>query len=514
MRDPLKFFHVLALFLTFKITQVVSTSILPQKGLYLVTITDEVETGEALVERILTLADVGFNVIVLGYGIDSPSIVQLKDAVYYWNELTKNQRSLVKEYTKSRGVYLLLAIGGPQTDFERLIRSSAGMQWGSTLMFDSLLKAYDGIFIDFYFNPNSLCEETVKKDSCLCQVPSEGGVDDTSTCAINCGIGLCDDIKKCRPNAESRWTTFMEDVLTTASGIVSSDDMIGYGLPASMFQYIPSKPNGLGWKVSTYERSSLLLPETYSYNCFQNSNNCEECDISESETTGLKHTVCTKVASANHALPRDRDTGHYADFVVPRYFTEGECRDNTRDPYKVVYNTKEKIYVENNEVSNFNEYQYQSLGSNVHSMTYKNGYAGDRIAQQYDKSRIVPGFDFRSEKIGENGRLDFDKLTNWSCEYTVIDQSLGSYWGSQVDDKLLFNPNLWKGNWAIFGDRENLTEKYKLFFNKTESSCLLQLNGTVFPVDFIESSGFKIGFNRNLVQAVFVSIVLLFPLRS
>lgn len=196
----------------------------------------------------------------------------------------------------------------------------------------------------------------------------------------------------------------------------------------------------------------------------------------------------------------------------------------------------------------------------MHSMTYKNGYAGDRIAQQYDKSRIVPGFDFRSEKIGENGRLDFDKLTNWSCEYTVIDQSLGSYWGSQVDDKLLFNPNLWKGNWAIFGDRENLTEKYKwwfsvnvkmlnlgstcfqvisgnlnksnwiifgdcfnifskttlykLFFNKTESSCLLQLNGTVFPVDFIESSGFKIGFNRNLVQAVFVSIVLLFPSRS
>ena len=60
MRDPLNFFHVLALFLTFKITQVVSTSILPQKGLYLVTITDEVETGEALVERILTLADVGF----------------------------------------------------------------------------------------------------------------------------------------------------------------------------------------------------------------------------------------------------------------------------------------------------------------------------------------------------------------------------------------------------------------------------------------------------------------------
>ena len=73
-----------------------------------------------------------------------------------------------------------------------------------------------------------MCEETVKKDSCLCQVPSEGGVDVNSTCAINCGIGLCDDIKKCRPNAESRWTTFMEDVLTTASGIVSSDDMIGY----------------------------------------------------------------------------------------------------------------------------------------------------------------------------------------------------------------------------------------------------------------------------------------------
>ena len=181
-----------------------------------------------------------------------------------------------------------------------------------------------------------------------------------------------------------------------------------------------------------------------------------------------------------YALPRDRDTGHYADFVVPRYFTEGECRDNTRDPYKVVYNTKEKIYVENNTVSSFNEYQYQSLGSNVHSMTYKNGYAGDRIAQQYDKSRIVPGFDFRSEKIGENGRLDFDKLTNWSCEYTVIDQSLGSYWGSQVDDKLLFNPNLWKGNWAIFGDRENLTEKYKWWFSVNVK--MLNLGSTCFQV--------------------------------
>jgi len=358
-----------------------------------------------------------------------------------------------------------------------------------------------------------LCEETIKKDSCLCQVPSEGGANENSACAINCGIGLCDDIKKCQPNAESRWTTFMEDVLVTASGIVSSDDMIGYGLPASMFQYIPSKPNGLGWKVSTYERSSLLLPETYSSNCLNNQNNCEECDISYSKTE-IKQTVCTKVASANHALPRDRDTGHYADFIVPRYFTEGECRDNTRDLYKVVYNSKEKIFVENSQISKFNGYQNQSLGSNVHSMTYKNGNAANKIAQQYDKSRIVPGFNFESENIGENGRLDFDKLTNWSCEYTAMDQALGSYWGSQSDNKLLFNPNLWKGNWAIFGDRENLTEKYKLFFNKTESSCLLQLNGTEFPVDFIESSGFKISLNQNFVQAVFVSFALLFSLRS
>ena len=127
---------------------------------------------------------------------------------------------MIKDYTKSKGVYLLLGMGGPQTQFEELIRSDRGLTWGSTLMFDSLQKAYDGIFVDFYFNSDDLCDNTIKQDSCLCQA-KEG-----NSCEKYCGV--CTNVRKCQENNEDTWMTFMEQVLTTASGIISSDDMIGY----------------------------------------------------------------------------------------------------------------------------------------------------------------------------------------------------------------------------------------------------------------------------------------------
>ena len=148
----------------------------------------------------------------------------------------------MKKYTESKGVYLLLGMGGPQTPFEQLIRSDRGQTWGNTLMYDSLNKAYDGIFIDFYFNPDNFCESTIKTDSCLCQIPTVkpqytttanflGSTPDSHlipepACKKNCGE--CSDTKKCRSGRSDSWTTFFEQVLITASGIISSDDMIGY----------------------------------------------------------------------------------------------------------------------------------------------------------------------------------------------------------------------------------------------------------------------------------------------
>ena len=126
-------------------------------------------------------------------------------------------------------------------------------------------------------------------------------------------------------------------------------------MPASIFQYTSRKEKGLGWKSTTYDRSSLYLTDTF------------QPDLCEKSQNLLNSTVCIKVAQTNHAVTsHGRDTGHYADFVVARYFSQGECKDN-RIPIK--YDSRETIFIDNV----FNGYQKQSLGSNVHSLTFKEG---------------------------------------------------------------------------------------------------------------------------------------------
>jgi len=445
-------------------------------------VTNEVESAEELVERILTLADVGFNVIVLGYGIDqtyNPGL-HLKDAVFYWNELDSRYRSLIKDYTKSRGVYLLLGMGGPETQFEPLIRSGRGQTWGNTLMYDSLSKEYDGIFVDFYFNANDFCVSAIQEDSCLCQV---GNPD----CAEICE--QCTFQKKCDETYGATWTTFMEQVLKTAVGIISSDNMIAYGVPADLFQYAPKTKDtkynpGLGWKDTTFDRSSLYFQNTFDQQCYHQQYDCNNCDVKTSNLTLWDNggVSCTKIASSSHDLNvpehQGRDDLHYVDFVVARYFEAGSCQGNVNADS---YNSKETIYIDEtrtavNQLNGYNGYQYRSYGSNIHSIATKPGKDVGVLLDQYDKSRIIPGYDLASDE--KHRIFNFDKITNWSCEYQLADLEHST---------LMYYPNLWQNNFAFFGDREGLVEKYKLFFNKSLSSCEMQLNESDFSYDFIES---------------------------
>ena len=314
-----------------------------------------------------------------------------------------------------------------------------------------------------------------------------------------------------------------------------------YGVPASMFQYLPETPTkikprlgplGLGWKSTTYDRSSLYLSNTFPKQCAEGlfrsrpRTLCDECDlivdgiklnssqINEPQldkltNLGKLQLDCSKIAPANHVLlshGREMD-GHFTDFVVPRYFKTGDCLKNNR----VKYTSKEEIYISK---FGYNNYQAKSFGSNVHSLTYQEASIADVVTSQYDKSRIVPGFDISGYKIfgdkedtSDNFRLNFDKISNWSCKYTVMDkvQQLKKL---NESGSVYFNPNLWKGNFAFFGDRENLTEKYKLFFNKTGSDCSRQLNVTEFPIDFIESKSqiLKLSISMSFIIVSFLSL--------
>lgn len=137
------------------------------------------DNTKKLKEAILTYTDLGFNLIIIGYGRHQrPSY----GALPVWLEMEALDQTAIKRYMASKDAFLLYALGGPKQQIESEIRNSQGYNFGNQNIAEANANYFDGFYLDLYFRPDNYCLSILQTDNCVSISEPCHKKDPTDTC--------------------------------------------------------------------------------------------------------------------------------------------------------------------------------------------------------------------------------------------------------------------------------------------------------------------------------------------
>lgn len=302
----------------------------------------------------------------------------------------------------------------------------------------------------------------------------------------------------------------MEDFLqqlTAGSTGMSPTAILGYSAPASIFR----KSFNTGFR-------SFILPRT----------NLEILDMYDDIKCGHYESNCTIPQTLpNHQIrprhiPNKPPINKFYDFIVPRYFKEGDCvglaevnklNSIKYTEYQQIYDDFEWEYnldIEFSSDLSSIEGIVNSFPENYDQEKYTYNLVGaDSNFQQYWKKSIIPGFSV------DDARLDYlnlDNMTNFACQKQIYDQNFQVFRFSEFSgfqNKELPHMNVFSPQFVLYHDEyEKYLGKYQNLFAKINETCSVQLSDEKFRDDFIESSSGLIFGSESWILHMLVMVLL------
>ena len=472
------------------------TSRFPKKPIRAITINEATDKDD-LQTQIFTFVDLGFNFIFLGYGQDKnvagKKVSAPIGALKYYFEISRTDRLLLKSYIASKGVKLIYAMGGPTQPMEKVIKEIGGYSWANQNILRAAEFGFDGFFMDLYFKPRDNCERLLKDDLCM--------VKNDEKCKKVEDIYHDDDSDK-----YTYYSSFLELMLEQLVNQpkFTSSALFGYSLPASAFR----SDLELGFSNFLLPRTSLELTDLHENKQCQENLSALAYDYTAEEyeeflqqpnhlLCGIELTLPKHKLRENHipmpnAVFNEKNIktgkGLYYDFIIPRYFTGGDCYSNylsdidkisqlsNYSSYTRIFDDKHNLFDYNltanipsdwrsNNVNLIRNQTNESSESSIEgiSNSYKYNFDQERYVgkaenelkeanfQQYAKSRIIPGFTLENEVLdtrypdsnkmiaNSDEYISLDNLTNWSCLKRKFDIQFQSedynFWSDKANSK-------------------------------------------------------------------------------